>query len=187
MKKPKQTARLIFLFFIFLALSWILHFTLNPKTIYIENEIKAEEPKEEEITFRWETSNVIDLTEEETIEDKIKSAFGEDGNLAIAIAKAESQLNPTVEGDKHLIFYHNGEKLGSSLGLFQIRTGGKDKIVWSRPKQLGITSQEFEEKLKDPEYNINYAKEIYERTRKRGGRGFEPWSTFTNGEYKKYL
>lgn len=98
------------------------------------------------------------------LEEKIRAAFPEDPDTAVAIAKAESRLNPEVIGDKHLA-WEDGRN-GMSCGIFQIRVF---------PNRPGC------EKLLDEDFNIEYARELYERS------GWLPWSTFKSGRYKNFL
>ena len=118
----------------------------------------------------------------ETTEAKICRVWASECNIAVAVMKAESQGNPVVIGDKHLTFNYKGEENGYSVGLFQIRTGGNDRGgIWSRPEKLGMTVAQFTVKMQDSDENIKYAYEIYKKA------GFSPWSTYLNGDYKKYL
>lgn len=104
---------------------------------------------------------------ESSPEQLIKEVFGDKADIAIAIAKAESGLNPEAVGDLHITFEKNGKLMGMSCGLFQVR------ILEGRPDC---------ETLKNPKENVEYAKRIYEA---RGD--FTAWSAYTNGAYKKYL
>lgn len=102
-----------------------------------------------------------------TIEGYIKEVFKENGDLMIEIAKCESGLNPETIGDKHLMGWLDGEYLGDSIGVFQIRSGNApgtyDKSAWNRARANGMSVVEFREKLTDPVYNIEYAKQIFDR------------------------
>lgn len=102
----------------------------------------------------------------------IKNIFGEHAEAAEKIAKCESQLEPTRIGDEHLTSKDGDEIIGRSIGIFQIRTGGVEKNgkVWNRAKANGLTVAEFEKKMMNPEENIKYAKEIYDRG------GWTPWT-----------
>jgi hypothetical protein len=83
-----------------------------------------------------------------SIEDKIRKAFGDEGDIAVAVAKCESQLIGDKIGDEHLTFQHNGQIYGRSIGLFQIRTGGNDRGgIWVRSDNV----KEFEKEMKDIE------------------------------------
>jgi len=98
------------------------------------------------------------------LEEKIRAAFPEDPDTAVAIAKAESRLNPDVVGDENMIW--DDGRNGMSCGIFQIR------VFPNRPAC---------EKLLDEDFNIEYARELYERS------GWLPWSTFKSGRYKNFL
>jgi len=94
----------------------------------------------------------------EDIMELIKKYFPDETNLAYAIMMAESQGDPKIIGDKHLA--------KPSVGLFQICQ------IWHPYKT---------EDLQKPEFNIKVASEI------RAKGGWERWTTFRNGSYKKYL
>lgn len=99
-----------------------------------------------------------------TVEERIKKAFPEDPNTALAIAKCESMLDKNAIGDTHTKY--------CSVGIMQIRTLPK------RMAYYGLTI----EKLKDVNTNLEMARKIKDR---RGNWG--AWSCFTSGEYKKHL
>lgn len=104
------------------------------------------------------------------IEDLIKKEFPEEPEKSIKIAKCESTLDYTREGDKHLKFEYNGQKYGSSFGLFQIRSGGKEKNgkIWVRSDNV----EEFATNMLDAKKNIKMARKIYEES----GNNFSKWS-----------
>lgn len=105
------------------------------------------------------------------IEMLIREAFPEEPDKAVKIARCESQLSADRIGDNHLTFQHNGEMLGHSIGLFQIRTGGNEGgKVWSRPAKLGISVEQFVSDMLDPHKNISYARDIYDRV------GWSAWT-----------
>ena len=114
-----------------------------------------------------EDSVKAESSPENTPEQLIKEVFGDQADVAIAIAKAESGLNPEAVGDLHITFEKDGKLMGMSCGTFQIR------VLEGRPDC---------ETLKDLRKNVEYAKRIYEA---RGD--FTAWSTYNNGAYKKYL
>lgn len=109
-----------------------------------------------------------------SLERKIVDAFPEDFVNALKVAECESTFDPTRIGDTKLVFAHEGELLGDSVGVFQIRTGGvnKDGSVWNRAKSQGMTSAEYREKLKDVGYNLSEARRIYEES----GKSWGPWT-----------
>jgi hypothetical protein len=112
--------------------------------------------------------------EQPTLEAYIAEVFGEDAEIALAVAKAESGL----ENDRE-----NRSPVECSIGLFQINLA-KDYCngKWVHASKVpGDTMDERIEWLKDPYNNINMAKKIYDAS------GFRPWSVFTNGWYKTFL
>lgn len=99
------------------------------------------------------------LIEPPTIEDKIR-AYDWDDNVAIAIATAESSLNPKAYNDE----WHNGCQ--GSFGVFQTAC---------------IHNIENPNALYDEDFNIKKAYEIYSKE------GWRPWGAYNNGSYLKYL
>lgn len=93
---------------------------------------------------------------------------------AIQVAKCESTFNGKAHGDKNLTLIDPayGETIGDSIGLFQIRTGGKnaDGTVWNRARANGMSADQFREWMFDPLENAKYALTIYNRY------GWSPWS-----------
>lgn len=96
----------------------------------------------------------------------IRKYFPENFAMAIAIARAESNLEPARIGDKHLEFWKNGELYGHSVGIFQIRR------LEGRPD---INT------LLDAEENVKFARQLYEQN------GWNPWSVYRSGRYKQFL
>jgi hypothetical protein len=88
--------------------------------------------------------------------------------LAAAIAMAESGGNPTS---------HNPVPPDDSYGLWQINMLGS--MGPSRRKTYGLKSNTD---LYDPATNARVAVAMSNK-----GTNFRPWSTFTNGMYKKFL
>jgi hypothetical protein len=121
-------------------------------------------------------------TRPQAIEELVTRYFGSESKTAIAIMMCESSGDSQRIGDTHISFWNNGELLGRSIGLFQIRTGGNEHgVIWNRAKANGMTVTEFEAKMKNPEENIKYAKKIYDKS------GWQRWACFTNGNYKQFL
>jgi len=101
-----------------------------------------------------------------SVEELIAEVFGDQADNALKIAKCESGMNPETIGDKHLMGMLDGEMIGDSIGLFQIRTGDAgvyDKKPWNRAKANGMTVEEFRVYLKNPENNVRYAKKMFDR------------------------
>lgn len=82
--------------------------------------------------------------------------------VAAAIAMAESSLNPTAVGPSY------GGDAGS-IGLWQIQSGQHPQ--WTVAQ------------LKNPTINAQAAVAIYEGA----GNSFSPWSTYTEGTYRRFL
>lgn len=113
---------------------------------------------------------------------EIVRVFGEGALHAIAIAKAESGLDPHREGIHRANTLWEGYKGECSIGLFQINLasdGCYGKLVHAS-KIPGETLDEKIIWLKDYKNNIQIAKEIYD------AQGFGPWSTYTSKKYQAF-
>lgn len=94
---------------------------------------------------------------------------------AVAIAGAESSYNPGAVGDVGL----QNSKWGPSVGMWQNRTL-KNPEQWSGvDRKRDINQIGGSGNLQN---NANIAYDI-----SKNGTNFRPWSTFTDGAYKKYL
>jgi hypothetical protein len=87
---------------------------------------------------------------------------GDDLNVAVAVALAESSGNPNAVGDLAIT-------PGGSVGLWQVN--------------LKFHPEYTEAELKDPQTNANAAYAIYQNA----GNSFTPWSTYKSGAYLAYL
>ena len=96
------------------------------------------------------------------IERLIYKYFSDDYEVALAVAKAESNLVPTAANwaDSHAT-------CKGSFGVFQV----------------GCVHGSTVENLFDPEYNIRKAREIYVAA----GHSWRPWGAHSNGSFRKYL
>jgi len=113
-------------------------------------EIPAEQPEEyEEYTPEYSESN--------TVEEEISAVFGAESRIAMAIAQAESGLNPNAVNRNK-----NGTK---DIGIFQINDSH------------GFT----EEERFDWKTNIRIAKDL------RDSNGWGEWSAYNNGSYRNFL
>lgn len=88
---------------------------------------------------------------------------------AVAIAAAESNLNPAARGDVGI----QTAKWGPSIGLWQIR---------SLKAQTGTGGVRDAARLTDPAFNARAMATISGR-----GSDWSPWSTYNSGAYKKHL
>jgi len=102
----------------------------------------------------------------ERIELEIRKTFPEDADVAVAIAKAESELNPNaLNPEAH-------RDCNGSIGLMQIAC-----VHHIKP-----------EKLYDVRENLQTARRIYDTLDKDGNKvGWLPWGAYTDGRYKEYL
>jgi len=107
------------------------------------------------------------MTQKEEIEAYIVEVFGKDAKSAKIVAECESKLKPQAVGDTNLMVNYQGEVVGDSIGVFQIRTGGKN---FNRAKANGMTADEFRTYLKDYKNNVDYAKKIFDK------QGWGPWT-----------
>lgn len=92
---------------------------------------------------------------------------GQDVNIAVAVALAESGGNPNA---------HNSTPPDDSYGLWQINMLGA--LGPARRKQFGISSNQ---ELFDPAKNARAAYAIWRSS------GWNAWTTYTRGTYKKYM
>lgn len=102
---------------------------------------------------------VIDWTPER-IEEEIRNTFPEAPNTAVAIAKAESGLNPKAYNPEA----HRG--CNGSIGIMQIAC---------------VHNRHDLDELHDIQYNLKVARRIYE------AEGWKPWGAYTDGRWKQYL
>ena len=103
---------------------------------------------------------VVEFTRRpKTIEEKIIATFPEQPELMLAIAKAESNLNPEAYNPEG----HRGCR--GSIGLLQVACLHTDNP----------------DKLFDIDYNLAKAREIYDRD------GLTPWGAYTNGSYLAHM
>ena len=104
------------------------------------------------------------------IKKLIRQYFPENYEVALAVAMAESGLNPAVTNwsDRH-------RGCTGSMGVFQI----------------ACLHEVDPSKLYDPEYNIKRAREIYDTVICINGvcekQGWRPWGAFTNRSYLAYI
>lgn len=89
--------------------------------------------------------------------------------IAVAIARAESGLRPTAQGDTGI----QTEKWGPSMGLWQIRSL-KDKAGTNHPRDAT--------QLLKPEFNARAMWIISAH-----GTYWQPWSVWNHKSYEKYL
>jgi hypothetical protein len=159
--KIKKYLNIAFVLNCMCMISWIgTDYTLTHKNT-AESIVVVNRPSFDDTTpreYREYNLNIKD-TIPETIEDKIAKVFGKDAKMAIAIAKAESGLRSDAIGDTNTKY--------PSIGVFQIRL----------LPERGITK----EQMLNPDHNIEYAKMLHDK------HGWQPWSVWKSGSYKKHL
>lgn len=112
---------------------------------------------------------------QEEIENYIRTIFGSDAKVAIAVSHGE--CNPANRTYPKCQLKSSVE---NSIGLFQINIqSATTKIHWSRIP--GKTLEEKKTWLEDPYNNTLMAYWIFSKS------GWFPWSAFTNGSYEKFL
>lgn len=131
-----------------------------------ELERKLHEANEEMFELQ-EFKNDLGEGKKEAIVEYIRHKFGNNSDLALAVADCESHLRANAVGDGHLTFNANGVEYGKSYGVFQIRH------LQGRPNP---------DYLLNAKNNIDYAYEMYER---QGG--FQAWTCYSAGYYQKHL
>lgn len=105
-----------------------------------------------------------ECTGRDHIEALIRHTFGEESATAIAIAKAESGLDPNIVSEPN----KNGTR---DVGLFQVNDIHKMSV----------------EDRQDPVKNIEFAKKLHDRKVARGLDPWSDWSAYNSGKFKKYL
>lgn len=148
----------------FIGILWFLLFATGCTGIAEFNSMRQQPLTAE--PMKAERVKAEEPQEEAQPEDLFKKYFGDKAETIKAICKAENRKeDPTA-------VYHN--KNGSiDQGLCQINTINIDKYVG--------------ENIFDPEVNIRTAKKIYDDRQKWDTDGFNAWTMYKNGKYKKYL
>lgn len=127
------------------------------------------------------TATVVDHPEDESIETKIRKYFPRSHKTIIAIAKAESQMNPKAVG--YNCFYYQGKATTTP-----IKGGSKSckvedrKLAWSRDcglLQLNTTAKSCPKETVDQ--HLQRAAELSRV------QGLQAWVTFNTGAHEKHL
>lgn len=176
-------------------LVWTLVVTGLPgETIVIEN-VFASEPGEKSDAIMSDGSLMADGEQvaegqsEETVETKIRRVFSENPDEAVAIARAESGLNPKAESTTDRM----ADGRAFSHGLFQINltvstVGGVKchEAFEGRNYRAKVIDEALFDKCvrlaQDVDESIKVAKEKYD------GRGnWTAWGAYTSGAYLRHL
>lgn len=190
-RKIKRTA----MWAIVALLSWVIPFTTEyEERIVIENVYAGTSIEPENTTLpvagtdeggSWVEAGQIG----ESLEAKISKAFPEAPDVMIAIAKAESGMNPSAPSTTDKM----ADGRAFSHGLFQINltvskvAGVKcNEAFQGRDYKAKVINEDLFEKCvrlaHDVDTNIEVARAKYE------GRGnFTAWGAYTSGAYKKFM
>lgn len=114
-------------------------------------------------------------TQQEEIDAYIRTIFGKDAKVAIAVNRVE--CNPGNKKYPKCVYHTDHEY---SVGIFQINLFNKSHWIHAK-KVPGKTMEEKIENLKDPYLNTLIAYKIFTDS------GFEPWAGYTSGRYLDHL
>lgn len=118
-----------------------------------------------------------------SIEACITKYFPEDSQVAIAVFKAESSLNPNNIGYNCRYEYFNKKTQATSTKVTACKVADRAKAISKDYGLAQINDQHSKtpEIFLDPETNLKKARELYDE------RGWKCWYAYTDGLYKKYL
>src|SRR3990167_5881711 len=126
-------------------------------------------------TYAYEEPELAGQPRQEEIEAYIKTIFGKDAKVAIAVSRNEcSPQNPYYPR----CAYHTQYEY--SVGIFQINLYNANHWIHAK-KVPGETMGEKIEWLKDPFHNTLIAYKIFSDS------GFTPWVAYTSNAYLKDL
>lgn len=107
----------------------------------------------------------------EEIESYIRTIFGKDARVAIAVS--HNECNPRHPHYPACVLHTDAEY---SVGIFQINLYNKSHWIHAQ-KVPGKTMEEKIEWLKDPYHNTLIAFKIFKDS------GFHPWTAYSSGNY----
>lgn len=131
--------------------------------------------------YKARTLSQVPEQEIETYKQYVREVFGDEADLAIQVMLEESKGIAEAIGDTDAdkVFDYKGDKIGDSVGLFQIRTGGKNwPTTKSRAEAEGMPVSQFRNDMLDPYQNIRYAKYLVDKE------GWQLWSTYNTAKKK---
>lgn len=151
--KLKRFVLVNFLFVVIGFIGWNISVNMPQVSFkWSGDPVTFERPVHAEFTVKEEV-----VEKELTIEEKIAKAFPENPTIMMAIAQAESGMNPLAS--------HKNTNGSVDIGLFQINSiHGKDQL-----------------ELFDVDHNLEVARQVYEK------QGLGAWVAFSNGSYLKYV
>lgn len=128
------------------------------------------------------TAKVVDHPEDESIETKIRKYFPKSHKTMMAVAYAESGLNH--DSINWNCYYYQGKATTTPIKGGSRSCDKKDRsLSWSI--DCGVLMKNYIGIKKCPNVSVDeHLQEMAELSKKRG---FQPWSAYNNGLYKKYL
>lgn len=121
------------------------------------------------------TVEVAKPDESEAIDNYIRTIFGKDAKVAIAVNRVE--CNPKNKQYPACVYHTEHEY---SVGIFQINLYNAKHWIHAK-KVPGETMEQKIEWLKNPYNNTLIAYKIFTDS------GFEPWSGYTSGRYLDHM
>lgn len=112
-----------------------------------------------------------DHPSKQEIEDYVRTIFGKDARVAIAVS--HNECNPRHPHYPACVLHTDAEY---SVGIFQINLYNKSHWIHAQ-KVPGKTMEEKIEWLKDPYHNTLIAFKIFKDS------GFHPWTAYSSGNY----
>lgn len=162
-KKAKKAQAIIGLtILVILILSHVIttaQTALQPTILTFENKPLSWDARgsQENTDVMSERTDQYGALVEGSIEEKIAIVFPENPKLMVAVAKAESGLNPLT--------VHKNTNGSRDIGIMQINSvHGEDDL-----------------EMMDVDKNLAVARKVYEK------QGITAWAAFSNGSYKKFL
>lgn len=124
-----------------------------------------------------------------SVEACIIKYFPEDPQVAIAVFKAESSLNPNNIGYNCRYEYFNEKTQATSTKVTFCKVADRAKAVSKDYGLAQINNQHSDtpEKFLDIEENLKMARKLYDERERRTGEGWECWYAYIDGTYKQYL
>lgn len=113
-----------------------------------------------------------------SVETQIHEAFGKNGKLAVAVAKAESSLRSDAKGWNCYYWYNSKRYSGACKPDDRHKAWSVDCGIF----QINVKGQECPTELYDVKHNIKVAKSMSESER-----GWKHWWTYNTGKYLKFL
>lgn len=127
------------------------------------------------------TAKVVDHPEDESIETKIRKYFPKSHKTIIAIAKAESHMNPNAVG--YNCYYYQGKATTTPIKGGSRSCNVEDRhLAWS--KDCGLLQINTKSKTCPKETIDEHLKRAADLSRVQG---LNAWVTHWNGDYKEHL